>query len=350
MTRIAKRASAGFDALRPRVAVLRIESTPEGAEIRIDWRDLPVRGTTPIELAVPAGSHTVYASHEGYEERSATAEASVGSSAAVQLALDPTPIDVQVIAPSVGRLTLDGEAIEPGRHVPVAPGPHVVRLEVPNAPPIERRFEVAAGAEPLALELSAPATATETRVAMTVDAPAEVFVDNVRTAEGEQVDLPVQPGPHVLRLSAPGRTPLTHRITLREGERASLDVHLGQRADSTGLDIARVLLASLTGAGLAVWAGLSVRALDLSNQWNSDVQQHNMGQDPSRAMLIAEGHAVEDAALMADIALGITAGLAVTTLILLLVSPGSDEASSVQVGATPMRNGGMVTAQLEWGR
>ena len=315
-----------------------------------------MRGTTPIELAVPAGSHTVYASHEGYEERSAAAEASVGSSAAVQLALDPTPIDVQVIAPSVGRLTLDGEAIEPGRHVPVAPGPHVVRLEVPNAPPIERRFEVAAGADPLALELSAPATATETRVAMTVDAPAEVFVDNVRTAEGEQVDLPMQPGPHVLRLSAPGRTPLTHRITLREGERASLDVHLGQRADSTGLDIARVLLASLTGAGLAVWAGLSVRALDLSNQWNSDVQQHNeavknlQGAQMTSAMLIAEGHAVEDAALMADIALGITAGLAVTTLILLLVSPGSDEASSVQVGATPMRNGGMVTAQLEWGR
>ncbi len=344
-----------IDALRPRVAVLRIESAPDAAEVRLDRRDLPVRGTTPLEVAVAAGPHTVFATREGYTEATATGSASVGASARVELALTPEPIDVQVIAPSVGVLTLDGQPIEPGRHVPVAPGPHVVRLEVPNAPPVERRFEVAAGAAPLALELSAPTTAVGPQLAIAVDAPAEVFIDNVRAAQGERAELPMLPGPHILRVVAPGRTPLVHRLTLGSDEHLALTVHRGQQADATGLDVARTVFGVLTGVGVGVWAGLAIRATDLSDQWNAAVAQYNdqlhSGQTPTstRSMLEGLGHDVEDAALLADIALGVTSALAITTLILLIVSPGADDESSVQVGAAPTQSGGVVTAQLRWG-
>jgi hypothetical protein len=344
-----------IDALRPRVAVLHIESTPEGAEVRLDRRDLPVRGATPLELAVAAGPHRVFATREGYAEASASATATLGASARVELTLAPSPIDVQVIAPAIGTLTLDGEPIEAGHHVPVAPGSHVVRLEVPNAPPIERRFEVAPGADPLALELSAPAAATSPELAIAIDTPAEIFVDSVRAAQGENVELPVQPGPHVIRVVAPRHTTLVHRVTLGVGDRLALRVHLGRRADATGLDAARTTFGVLSAVGLGVWAGLAVRALDLSNAWNADVARHNheaaqmRPPTDSQAMLIARGHAVEDAALMADLALGVTAALAITTLALLIAGPGDDEPSSVQIGAAPTAHGGLVTAQLRWG-
>ena len=57
-------------AVRSEVAVLSIRSTPEGADVRIDRNDLPVRGQTPLELALPEGAHTVLLTHRGYRASS----------------------------------------------------------------------------------------------------------------------------------------------------------------------------------------------------------------------------------------------------------------------------------------
>src|SRR5690606_36466893 len=105
----------------------RVESTPPGADVRVGRRDLPVRGATPIELALPPGTHPLFLTRAGYAEASGEASATVGSTATVSLALTPEPIAVQVLAPAHGRLTLDDEVIEPGRTLAVAPGAHLVR-------------------------------------------------------------------------------------------------------------------------------------------------------------------------------------------------------------------------------
>src|SRR5690606_41475463 len=62
--------------------------------------------------------------------------------------------------------------------------------------PVERRFEVSAGDAPLVLELSAPHVARgEAQVALSIDAPAEVLLDELPVGRGERVTIPATPGP-----------------------------------------------------------------------------------------------------------------------------------------------------------
>ncbi len=342
-----------IDALRPSVAVIRVESTPPGAEVRVGRRDLPVRGATPIELALPPGAHPVFLTRAGYAEASGEATAAVGSTATLTLTLAPEPVAVQVIAPAHGRLTLDDRVIEPGRTIAVVPGAHVVRLEVEGAPPIERRFEVSAGDPTLVLELSAPAAtgATQTQVALAIDTPAEVFLDELPVGRGARLAFPARPGAHVLRVSAPGRTPLVHPLTLAPAEALSLSVELGAAADETGIHIARAILGSLAIAAAGASIGLGVHTLELSDEWNRQIaarwQDTQEPRTPSPDELKALGLRVEDAALLTDIALATTAALGVAALIAIIVGPGSGEASAIRVGAGPTAGTGVV-ASMSW--
>lgn len=337
-----------IDALRPRVAVLRVESAPPGAEVRVGRRDLPVRGVTPLEVAVPAGAHRVFVLREGYAEATREMNATTGDVASVRVELTPSPIALQVIAPE-GTLTLDGRPIAPGRTLQVAPGTHVVRLEVEGATPVERRFEVRPGDRPLVLELSAPSEHRPARIAVTVDAPADVFVDELHVGTGERVEIPAQPGPHALRVSAPGHNPLVHRLTLAPRQTLRLEVELGRAADATGIHVARAVLGGLAIAGVATSIGLGVHALSLSDAWHGGNEER--WSDPQRARpTIAQLEAIasdlEDAALMTDVALGATLALGVATLITLFVDPGEGEPSSVRVGAAPTTDG--FVAALGW--
>jgi tetratricopeptide (TPR) repeat protein len=54
------------DALRAEVAVLEVRTEPEGAMVWVDRKDLAPRGQTPIELALPPGSHRVFVEKEGH--------------------------------------------------------------------------------------------------------------------------------------------------------------------------------------------------------------------------------------------------------------------------------------------
>lgn len=80
------------DALRDQVAVLRVVTVPEGALVFVDRKDLAPRGETPIELALPPGSHSVFIERDGYVpvERS---EAIVrGEARLVELELEAIPL------------------------------------------------------------------------------------------------------------------------------------------------------------------------------------------------------------------------------------------------------------------
>ncbi len=331
-----------LDALRPRVAVVHVESTPPGAEVRLDRRDLPVRGATPIELAVSPGTHQVFVTREGFVEATGSATAAVGSTARVALELAPRPVSVQVIAPSTGALTLDGRPIEPGRTLEVAPGAHVVRLEAHGVAPIERRFEVSAGDPPLVLELSAPAVAASgPRLALEVDALAEVFVDGVRVGHGERVEVPVAAGEHEVRVTAPRRNPLVHRVTLAPQQTLRLDVALGFVADETGLHVARAVLGGLAVVSVVVTAGFGVRALQASDAWNAALRERDQTGRPDYADLVELGHAVESAALATDICFAITAAVGLSALIAVFADAGSGEESTVQVGIAPTSGGGV---------
>lgn len=59
-------AIARRDALRPDVAVLHVDTQPEGALVWIDRKDLAPRGESPLELALPDGEHRLFVEKEGY--------------------------------------------------------------------------------------------------------------------------------------------------------------------------------------------------------------------------------------------------------------------------------------------
>lgn len=333
-----------LDTIRPRVAVARIESAPLGAEVRVGRRDLPVRGVTPLELALPAGTHSLLFSREGFADAGASVTVAVGAEAPVRVELEGRPVDVQFLAPGEGRLTLDGEPIEPGRAHPVAPGAHVVRLELPGAQPIERRFEVAAGDAPLVLELSGGGGAGA-RVSLNVEPAGEVRIDDLPVGQGERHELPLLPGLHELRVSAPGRRPLVHALRLESGQALRLAVELAPEPDATGVHAARAVFGALATLAAGVAAGLVFRAFEASDAWNA------ARLDPQREIGSAElgalADGVEAAALGADLGLSVAAGLGLGALISLLVEPGGGEESSVRILAGPAPGAGGVVG-LAW--
>lgn len=333
-----------IEAIRPRVAVAQIESQPSGAEVRVDRRDLPVRGRTPLELALPEGEHTLYFSRDGYRDATATVAVEVGARAEVRATLEGEPVAVQVIAPGGGQLTLDGEPIEAGHAIPVPPGTHVVRLELPNAPPVERRFEVQPGASAMAIELTAGGAATQAQVRVEANVYARVTLDGLPIGRGPQVEFPALPGPHNLRIEADGRQPIHHRFTLAPAQRLTLQAQLGATVDHGGINAARAIMgvtAALSLVGAVVATGF---AIDAHSQWDSLVNRQPV--DGSRQ---AELHRLADnleaATIATDILWGATAAFGLTTLILLIVDPGSDQESTIQVAAQPTLGGGAASVR-----
>lgn len=342
-----------LDSIRERVAVIAVTSTPPGAEVRVDRRDLPVRGRTPIELAVPAGAHRVILTREGFEPATAEATATTGETRAVEVALSAAPVPVQVIAPSGGTLMLDGEVIVAGRAVPVAPGSHVVRLELPGAPPVERRFEVQAGAAPMVLELGAGSTAAEpggTRLSVAIDRASVVYLDDLLVGRGSQIEIPVAPGEHRLRVEAPGANPATHELRVAGGEPLSLRVELGDRPSQGGLIAGRVITGVLATLGLAAGVTALVLANDAHEYWQDGLERNQAGMPGfGEAELLARAEQLERATLAVDLAWSITAVIGAVSVVLLAVDLGPGEESTVEVAASPAPGGGTLSASLRWG-
>ncbi|MDH3200631.1 MAG: PEGA domain-containing protein [Myxococcales bacterium] len=94
-----EQASRRRDALRPEVAVLRVRSEPEAAELWIDRKDLAPRGETPIEVAVAPGQHRVFIEKEGYVSSEREMKMVRGETTVLELTLEPIPIEpvVEVI-------------------------------------------------------------------------------------------------------------------------------------------------------------------------------------------------------------------------------------------------------------
>lgn len=79
------------DALREEVAVLRIVTTPDGALVWVNRKDLAPRGETPIELALPAGEHQVFVEKLGYEPLERSQHVVRGETIVVELPLAAVP-------------------------------------------------------------------------------------------------------------------------------------------------------------------------------------------------------------------------------------------------------------------
>lgn len=325
------------EAARPHVAVLSITSTPRGADVWIDRRDLASRGHTPLDIAVPAGDRHLYLTAPGHRETEATTSASTGQTQAIEVRLSAMPVSLQVLAPEEGVLTLDDAPLRAGASTDVTPGAHVLRLEVAGAEVVERRFEVVAGAAPMVIDLAGSVRHVvqgTVPLGVHVDADARVLVDGAEASHGTDVIVGVTLGAHDVRLEAPGRAPLTVRGTFTPGSRLQLDAHLAREVDGGVMAMRGIFgIGALVGLGLAI--GFSVDA-------GSQASAYNMigGQ--------ARFDALNDANLRADISWGVSAALGVAAIIAVFVDAGGGESEGRFVIA-PTQDGAMLAASGRFG-
>jgi hypothetical protein len=88
------------EALRDRVAVLRVQTEPAGALLWVDRKDLAARGETPIELALPPGEHRLFIEKPEYEPVERSQKLVLGETANVELSLTPIPGPTPVVTPA----------------------------------------------------------------------------------------------------------------------------------------------------------------------------------------------------------------------------------------------------------
>ena len=81
------RARASQSALKARVAVIDVQTTPSGAELFVDRIDLGSVGIGPRKLAVQPGSRTIIARRTGHREARATIDIAKGNTELVSLSL-----------------------------------------------------------------------------------------------------------------------------------------------------------------------------------------------------------------------------------------------------------------------
>jgi outer membrane receptor protein involved in Fe transport len=147
--------------IEPRVALLRIESSPPGATVYLERKDLGGRGETPLLIAVPPGKHRVLVEARGYRPDVSTVEATRGRATDVKsdltlivgrLRVESRPRAVVYVdraagtaAPPASRTTPATLTLPPGRHTVEleAPGYRVVRSDVVIRADAETRLDLA---------------------------------------------------------------------------------------------------------------------------------------------------------------------------------------------------------------
>lgn len=297
---------ARVTALRPRVAVVRVMSTPPGAEVFVDRLDLAPRGRTPLELALEPGPHTLVTRHPHYEEARRRVTARTGEAVDVAIALEASGValDLRVEGDAAGvALTLDGAAIEPGRHT-LPPGEHVAVLALPDGRREERRFRIAAGDAPQTLVLRVP-QAEQATLIVEATRPARVRVDGALIGEGIEVRATVTPGERVVEVEVGGET---QRREVTIAAHAEARVRFRFDAPTRRFGAAPAALAVTTGVAAAAWAGLAGGALAANGRYESRC--------PAADDCQARFDRVKLLNLVADLTLGVASALLVTTIVL----------------------------------
>jgi hypothetical protein len=128
---VKKDVEAAITRVGPKVAVLDVSTTPPGATIYLDRKDLGSVGTSPDRIGVPAGTYTVIAELAGHEiARSERMKVSIGSKTPVKLDLVRIVGQVQVRGQEGLEVHVGDEAAPPTCTTPcdfdLPPGTHVL--------------------------------------------------------------------------------------------------------------------------------------------------------------------------------------------------------------------------------
>lgn len=216
---------AAIARVSPRVSVLEIESTPPGATVFLNRRDLGSVGTTPARLGLPTGRYSVIVELKGYHPiELGPFDVKVGSKTPVVADLRLIVGALRVEGPDGTEVRVDDESGPPACVTPcqleLPPGPHVLFYRragfrgAPRTVQIEAGQTTRASAE-LAVETGSILVSTdEPNALVEIDGRAVDFAPTVATG------IPV--GRHTVRVSLRGFEPVVREVEVRVDEQVEL--------------------------------------------------------------------------------------------------------------------------------
>jgi outer membrane receptor for ferrienterochelin and colicins len=244
-----------LERLRSKVALVRVITVPEGAEVYIDRADLGSRGRSPQTLALPPGRHKVMVKKEGYRPAEASVYLAKGRAVTQDFNLVLITGTVELTGTPAGaevRTAAEGPVLTkvPGKLV-LAPGQHVLYVRATGHAPEQLVVDVAADSTvtvPVALGVQAKptgrlvVTATRSNASVRVDGKPTGFTPTVVTLpEGE----------HTLEVESPEVRPVRELVTVvaEQEVRFHAELHYAPppvRAASKGLTSVDEAPASIT--------------------------------------------------------------------------------------------------------
>jgi len=230
-----RRTEDSLERLKPRVALLTIESDPPGATIYLDRKDLGSRGATPRTLALPEGAHRVLVELPDFElGQSPKLDLRLGEETRTVLALKPVLGAIKVSGTNQGSVHLDGHSapkcsvpctfqVQVGRHTVVVSQDGFRTREFPVEVAAQKTVAVRAILEPLSG--SAVVNADVGGALISVDGQPRAFTPAV-------VTLPV--GRHEIVLSPEGYRPLRRTVLIETDQSTTVNFETSGQEEVLG--------------------------------------------------------------------------------------------------------------------
>lgn len=217
--------AAALNRIAPKVAVILVDTTPPGATVFIDRKDLGSVGSSPAQLGLKAGSYTIIAELAGYEAATQTGvEVGVGESQKVTLELKRILGKVELGGPAGTQVRIDDEHGQVACALPCSldlpPGTHIAYFErtgftvAPQTFTITAKQTVRTQASSVAVVGSLLVSADEANALIEVDGRALGFTPAVIP------NVPI--GKRKVRVSMRGYLPVEREVEIRTNSQTDL--------------------------------------------------------------------------------------------------------------------------------
>lgn len=218
-------------AIRQHIAVLEIETSPPGAIVFIQRKDLGPRGNTPTALGLRPGRYLVLAELAGHHPAQLeVSELAAGETRRVTLRLEPVRGTLEIAGGAAGAsVQVDDPLSAPACHAPcelqLSEGRHTLFLARPGSVSTQLEVDVRANQrQTLHPEL---AVLTGTLVVSSDEPGALIEVDGAARGFTPLV-LPLAVGPHRLRLSLAGYKSESRDVLIEDAAERHLEIALTQ--------------------------------------------------------------------------------------------------------------------------
>jgi outer membrane receptor for ferrienterochelin and colicins len=217
--------------IRPRVALIAVVSTPPGATVYLDRRDLGARGATPSSYALPPGPHVVIVDAAGHIEQQRTVELKLGHTVTLEVALQRLLGSVAIAgSPRGATVRVDRDHGPAAGTLPARlelnPGRHALYVSQEGFRPARTDVEVQPG-RPVQVEVTLERLpAAPGKLFVTADQRGALVAVDGQPMGVTPVLLDVSAGQHRVEITAEDFAPFVRFVTVPPGARTFVQARL----------------------------------------------------------------------------------------------------------------------------